>query len=167
MFCNQRPCAKFPKPVPIWRWLVGQGLDDSIDLVVVAPVGKSEEFVLEGNEPGCLSGKNTRPFVNFSSWRDTRSTYLLLEDSDCREPGGFEILSQRSSEPGFFNQDGFRSVLFRLRNRLYLQVRIKKSISYDLKEVVVGFVNEQCGAGRTIVGRINFDGRIPALNDVM
>ena len=89
-------------------------------------------------------------------------------DSDCREPGGFEILYQRSSEPGFFNQDGIRSVLFRLRNRPCLQFRIKKSISYDLKEVVVALVvNEQGGAGRTIVGSINFDGRIPALNDVM
>jgi hypothetical protein len=29
---------------------VGQGLEDSIDLVVVAPVGKSEEFVFEVNE---------------------------------------------------------------------------------------------------------------------
>ena len=50
-------------------------------------------------------------------------------DSDRREPGGFEILYQRSSEPGFFNQDGVRSVLFRLRNGVCFQFRIKKSIS--------------------------------------
>ena len=82
--------------------------------------------------------------------------------------GGFEILYQRSSKPGFFNQDDIRSVLFRLRNRQCLQFRIKKSISYDLKEVVVALVvNEQGGADGIIVGSINFDGRVPALNDVM
>ena len=83
-------------------------------------------------------------------------------------PAALRSFISSSSEPGFFNQDGIRSVLFRLRNRPCLQFRIKKSISYDLKEVVVALVvNEQGGAGRTIVGSINFDGRIPALNDAM
>ena len=144
-------------------------MDESINLVVVAPVGKSEEFVLEGNEPGCRSRQEHLTICEFFQL-DGHACQLISfwNDSDCREAGGFEILYQRSSEPGFFNQDDIRSVLFRLRNRLCLQIRIKKSISYDLKEVVVALVvNEQGGAGRTIVGSINFDGRIPALNDVM
>jgi hypothetical protein len=102
----------------IRRWLVGQGLDDSIDLVVVAPVGKSEKFVREVPEPGCLSRKKHLTVCEFFQL-DGHAYQLVAiwNDSDRREGGGFEILYQRSSEPGFFNQNGVRSVLSRLRNR--------------------------------------------------
>jgi hypothetical protein len=111
-------------------------LDDSINLVVVAPVGKSEEFVLAGDEPGGLSRQEHLTIREFFQL-DGHACQLIpfWNDSDRRKAGGFEILYQRSSEPGFFNQDDIRSVLFRLRNRLRLQIRIKKAISYDLQEV--------------------------------
>ena len=144
MFCNQR-LHKFSKPLSAASFhkalgVVGQGLDESINLVIVAPVGKSEEFVLEVNEPRCFSGKEHLPICEFFQL-DGHACQLIAfwNDSDRLEPGGFEILYQRSSEPGFFNQDGVRSVFFRLRNGLCFQFRIKKSISYDLKEVVVAF----------------------------
>jgi hypothetical protein len=116
--------------IPICRWLVGQGLDDSIDLIVVGPVGKSEEFVFEVNEPGCLSRQEHLTICEFFQLEGHACQLASFwNDSDCREPGGVEILYQRSSQPRFFNQDFVGPVFFRLRNSLCFQFRIKKPIS--------------------------------------
>jgi hypothetical protein len=72
---------------------VGQGLDDSIDLVVVAPVGKSEEFVLEVHEPRRFSGKEHLTICElFQLDGDARQLIAFWADPDRLETGGFEIL---------------------------------------------------------------------------
>ena len=50
------------------------------------------------------------------------------DDTHRGEPGGFEILNQRSSEPRFLNQNRVRPVFLRLSNGLCFQLVIKKPI---------------------------------------
>ena len=96
-----------------------------------APVGKSKSFVFEDNEPRRFYGKEHLTICElFQLDGDACQLIPFWNDPDRREPGGFEILDQRSSEqPGFFNQDDVRPVFFCLSNGLCFQVGIKKSIS--------------------------------------
>ena len=109
---------------------MGQGLDESIDLVIVAPVGKGKELVFEVNEPRrVLWKKHLTRCKLFQLDGAACQLIAFWDDTDRRETGGFQILYQRSSERGFFNQDGVRPVFFCLRKGLCLQVRIKKPTS--------------------------------------
>jgi hypothetical protein len=68
-------------------------LDESINLVIVGPVGKSEEFVLEGNEPGCRSRQKHLTICElFQLDGDARRLIAFWDDPDRLETGGFEIL---------------------------------------------------------------------------
>lgn len=72
---------------------VGQRLDESIDLVIVAAVGKNKNLVFEDNEPRRLFGKEHLPICElFQLDGDACQLIPFRKDSDRREPGGFEIL---------------------------------------------------------------------------
>jgi hypothetical protein len=72
---------------------VGEGLDESINLVIVAPVGKSKKLVFDVNEPRRFSGKEHLTICElFQLDGHARQLIAFWADPDRLETGGFEIL---------------------------------------------------------------------------
>ena len=68
-------------------------MDESINLVIVAAVGKSKKLIFEVNEPRRFFGKEHLPICElFQLDGDARRLIAFWDDPDRLEAGGFEIL---------------------------------------------------------------------------
>ena len=75
---------------------MGQGLEESVNPVIVAAVGKSKKLVFEV-DTARFSKKENLPVCELFQLDGNASQLITFgNDSDRRKPGGFEILYQRS-----------------------------------------------------------------------
>jgi hypothetical protein len=161
------------------RWIEGRSrngpiekLRNTIDLVVISPMWKCQQFKQEGVKPISLAREIDVSSFDFGRLRHHAICLIplrLATDRACHSSRQIapEILQERHAGTRILDQDGAGTMFRCDLSDFAPKIGVLEAGAEHIEKVVVAFDHPPCGADGIVVGIARHHGDVPTLHDAV